>query len=62
MGPHPYPMMVRDFQAVIGREARTQILEAEGRLPDLLIACVGGGSNAMGRSGTEPLRAVSMKR
>jgi tryptophan synthase beta chain len=48
MGPHPYPMMVRDFQSVIGREARKQILEAEGRLPDLLIACVGGGSNAMG--------------
>jgi len=48
MGPHPYPMMVRDFQSVIGREARAQILEAEGRLPDLLIACVGGGSNAMG--------------
>jgi tryptophan synthase beta chain len=48
MGPHPYPRMVRDFQAVIGREARAQILAAEGRLPDLLVACVGGGSNAMG--------------
>lgn len=48
LGPHPYPMMVRDFQAVIGREAREQILTAEGRLPDTLIACVGGGSNAMG--------------
>jgi tryptophan synthase beta chain len=48
LGPHPYPLMVRDFQAVIGREALQQILEAEGRLPDLLIACVGGGSNAMG--------------
>ena len=48
MGPHPYPMMVRDFQSVIGRESRQQILEVEGRLPDLLIACVGGGSNAMG--------------
>jgi tryptophan synthase beta chain len=48
LGPHPYPLMVRDFQAVIGREARQQILEAEGRLPDVLIACVGGGSNAMG--------------
>jgi tryptophan synthase beta chain len=48
LGPHPYPLMVRDFQAVIGREARQQILEAEGRLPNLLIACVGGGSNAMG--------------
>jgi tryptophan synthase beta chain len=48
MGPHPYPAMVRDFQSVIGREARTQILEVEGRLPDLLIACVGGGSNSIG--------------
>src|SRR5512147_47354 len=47
-GPHPYPMMVRDFQSVIGREARKQILQREGRLPDYLIACVGGGSNAMG--------------
>jgi tryptophan synthase beta chain len=47
-GPHPYPMMVRDFQTVIGREARVQILEAEGRLPDALVACVGGGSNAIG--------------
>ena len=47
-GPHPYPAMVRDFQTVIGQEARAQILEAEGRLPDLLIACVGGGSNAIG--------------
>lgn len=48
LGPHPYPMMVRDFQRVIGREARAQILEREGRLPDYLIACVGGGSNAIG--------------
>ncbi|MBS1252060.1 MAG: Tryptophan synthase beta chain [Anaerolineales bacterium] len=48
LGPHPYPTMVRDFQSVIGREARQQILELEGRLPDVLIACVGGGSNAMG--------------
>jgi tryptophan synthase beta chain len=48
MGPHPYPVMVRDFQSVIGREARKQILEIEGRLPDLLIACVGGGSNSIG--------------
>jgi len=48
MGPHPYPTLVRDFQRVIGLEARRQILEAEGRLPDLLLACVGGGSNAMG--------------
>ena len=47
-GPHPYPMMVRDFQAVIGQEARVQCLDAEGRLPDLLVACVGGGSNAIG--------------
>ena len=47
-GPHPYPMMVRDFQSVIGTEAREQILREEGCLPDLLVACVGGGSNAMG--------------
>ena len=47
-GPHPYPMMVRDFQSVIGRETREQIKEQEGRLPDALVACVGGGSNAMG--------------
>jgi tryptophan synthase beta chain len=47
-GPHPYPAMVRDFQAVIGTEARAQILEAEGRLPDAVVACVGGGSNALG--------------
>ena len=48
VGPHPYPIIVRDFQSVIGREAREQILEAEGNLPDVLIACVGGGSNAIG--------------
>ena len=48
LGPHPYPLMVRDFQSVIGREARAQILEREGRLPDVLIACVGGGSNSIG--------------
>ena len=48
LGPHPYPMMVRDFQSVIGREAREQIVEKEGRLPDVLVACVGGGSNAIG--------------
>ena len=48
LGAHPYPQIVRDFQAIIGREAREQILKAEGRLPDLLIACVGGGSNAIG--------------
>ncbi len=47
-GPHPYPQLVRDFQTIIGREAKQQILEAEGRLPDALIACVGGGSNAIG--------------
>lgn len=47
-GPHPYPAMVRDFQAVIGREARRQMLEMAGRLPDALVACVGGGSNAIG--------------
>jgi tryptophan synthase beta chain len=47
-GPHPYPMMVRDFQSVIGRETKRQIRKSEGRLPDFLIACVGGGSNAMG--------------
>ena len=47
-GPHPYPMLVRDLQAVIGRETREQILEREGRLPDALVACVGGGSNAIG--------------
>jgi tryptophan synthase beta chain len=48
LGSHPYPMMVRDFQSVIGREARKQILKAEGRLPSAIIACVGGGSNAIG--------------
>ncbi len=48
VGPHPYPMIVRDFQSIIGQEIRKQILEKEGRLPDILIACVGGGSNAMG--------------
>jgi tryptophan synthase beta chain len=48
VGPHPFPMMVRDFQSVIGNESRAQILEKEGRLPDALVACVGGGSNSMG--------------
>lgn len=48
LGPHPYPLMVRDFQSIIGRETRKQIIEKEGRLPDMLIACVGGGSNAIG--------------
>ena len=47
-GPHPYPLMVREFQSVIGREAKQQMLEREGRLPDTLVACIGGGSNAMG--------------
>jgi tryptophan synthase beta chain len=48
VGPHPYPEIVRELQAVIGREARAQVLEAEGRLPDAVVACVGGGSNAIG--------------
>jgi len=48
LGPHPYPLMVREFQSIIGREAREQIIEKEGRLPDVLVACVGGGSNAIG--------------
>jgi len=48
LGPHPYPTMVRDFQSVIGREARQQVLERTGRLPDVVVACVGGGSNAIG--------------
>ena len=47
-GPHPYPMLVRDFQSIIGREARQQCLAQAGRLPDALVACVGGGSNAIG--------------
>jgi tryptophan synthase beta chain len=48
LGPHPYPLMVREFQSVIGREARRQMLDQEGRLPDIVVACVGGGSNAIG--------------
>jgi tryptophan synthase beta chain len=48
LGPHPYPLMVREFQSVIGREARAQCLEQFGRLPDVIVACVGGGSNALG--------------
>src|SRR5438067_4560350 len=48
LGPHPYPLMVREFQSIIGREARAQIVELAGRLPDAIAACVGGGSNAMG--------------
>ena len=47
-GPHPYPAMVRDFQSIIGKEVREQMLEREGRLPDTLVACIGGGSNAIG--------------
>jgi tryptophan synthase beta chain len=47
-GPHPFPMMVRDFQSVIGQEVRTQLHEQAGRLPDTLVACIGGGSNAIG--------------
>ena len=47
-GPHPYPMMVRDFQSIIGKETKQQIIKAESRLPDLLLACIGGGSNALG--------------
>ena len=52
LGPHPYPLMVREFQSVIGREARAQILELAGRLPDAIVACVGGGSNAHRASST----------
>src|SRR5256885_6657631 len=48
VGPHPYPTMVRDFQSIIGREARAQCLDQIGKLPDAIVACVGGGSNAMG--------------
>ena len=48
MGPHPFPTIVRDFQSVIGREIKQQMLEIEGKLPDAVLACVGGGSNAMG--------------
>ena len=65
LGPHPYPMMVRDFQSVIGREAREQIFEKEGRLPDTLVACVGGGSNAIGLFhpflGDESVRMVGVE-
>ncbi len=64
-GPHPFPMMCRDFQSVIGREARVQILEQEGRLPDTMIACVGGGSNAIGLFfefiGDEQIRMVGVE-
>ena len=65
VGPHPYPMLVRDFQSVIGREAREQILEAEGKLPDVVAACVGGGSNAIGTFyefiGDEGVRLVGVE-
>ncbi len=65
VGPHPYPMMVRDFQSVIGIESRWQMLEAEGRLPDYAVACVGGGSNAMGMFhpfyGDEEVRLVGVE-
>ena len=64
VGPHPYPAMVRDFQSVIGRETREQILEAEGRLPNVAIACVGGGSNAMGMFAPlldDPIRLVGVE-
>ncbi len=65
LGAHPYPMMVRDFQSVIGKEAKSQILEAEGRLPDLLLACVGGGSNSIGLFyefiGDEPVRMLGVE-
>ncbi len=65
VGPHPYPMLVRDFQSVIGREARQQILDAEGRLPSAVVACVGGGSNAIGTFyefiGDEGVRLVGVE-
>ena len=65
VGPHPYPMLVRDFQSVIGREAREQILDAEGKLPDVVAACVGGGSNAIGTFyefiGDEGVRLVGVE-
>ena len=65
LGPHPYPLMVRDFQSVIGREARAQILEQESRLPDVLVACVGGGSNAIGLFydfvGDEQIRMIGVE-
>ena len=57
-GPHPYPMMVRDFQSVIGEEAKAQLREAEGRLPDAAVACIGGGSNAMGLVPPVPGRSL----
>jgi tryptophan synthase beta chain len=65
LGPHPYPLMVRDFQSVIGRETRAQILEREGLLPDVLVACVGGGSNSIGMFysflGDESVRMIGVE-
>src|SRR5690348_6346307 len=65
VGPHPYPRMVRDFQAVIGREAREQLLAAEGRLPSYVLACVGGGSNAIGMfypfAGDQEVRLIGVE-
>jgi tryptophan synthase beta subunit len=64
VGPHPYPAMVRDFQSVIGTEARAQVLDAEGRLPTVAVACVGGGSNAMGLFApllNDPVRLVGVE-
>ena len=64
VGPHPYPAMVRDFQSVIGRETRAQIMEAEGRLPHVAVACVGGGSNAMGMFAPlldDPIRLIGVE-
>jgi tryptophan synthase beta chain len=65
LGPHPYPLMVRDFQSIIGRETREQILQKEGRLPDVLIACVGGGSNSIGMFhpflSDEPVRMIGVE-
>jgi tryptophan synthase beta chain len=65
VGPHPYPMIVRDFQSVIGRETRQQIVEVEGRLPDVVIACIGGGSNAIGMfhpfAGDEVVRLIGVE-
>jgi tryptophan synthase beta chain len=65
LGPHPYPLMVRDFQSVIGRETRAQILEREGLLPDILVACVGGGSNSIGMFysflGDETVRMIGVE-
>jgi len=65
IGPHPFPTIVRDFQSIIGREARAQMLEQAGRLPDVVIACIGGGSNAIGLFsgflGDESVRLVGVE-